>query len=123
MSKISIIKNIQLGKKSFAIENPDAALCFSFYCGDGEIQHNAVISFEKSNLLSSLIETGQLTNLDLIQNNIDKQLNRGNQNGLLYCRYQICNFKECNNNYLIIFDINEYRDYYSCFIYSVLQID
>ncbi|MEN2412663.1 hypothetical protein [Flavobacterium mesophilum] len=123
MSQISILKNIQLGKKSFPLENPDAEMCFSFYCGNGEIQHKAVISFGKSNLLSSLLEAGQLTNHDLNQINIDKLLTLGNQNSFSFCRYQICNFNECNNDYLIIFDINEYRDYYSCFIYSVLQIE
>ncbi len=123
MSKISIIKKIQLGVHSFPIENLNSEVCFIFYCGNGEIKHEASISLEKSNLLSSLIENGAVSNSDLAQNDVDKLQNLEDLYKTFSYRYQIYNSKECNNNYLIIFDISEYRDYYSCFVYAVLQID
>ncbi len=123
MPKISIIKKIQLGVHSFSIENPDAELCFNFYCGNGAIKHEASISLEKSNLLSSLIEIGAISNTDLAQNDVDKLQNLEDPNRAFTYRYQIYNAKECNNDYLIIFDITEYRDYYSGFIYAVLHIE
>lgn len=123
MSKISIIKKIQLGQKSFPLEHPDAEFRFSFYCGNGGKKHEAAISFKTSTLLSSLIETGQITDDDLVQNNVIKLEYLKDQSNALLNRYQISRFKDCDNYYIIIFDINEYRDYYSCFIHGVLQIE
>ncbi|WP_433829522.1 hypothetical protein [Flavobacterium anhuiense] len=123
MSKISIIKKIQLGTHSFPIENHDSEFSFNFYCGNGEIKHEASISLEKSNLVSSLIEIGAISNSDLAQNDVDKLQNLEDTNRAFTYRYQIYNSKECNNDYLIIFDITEYRDYYSGLIYAVLQIE
>jgi len=123
MTKISIIKKIQLGERSFPIETPDFELHFSFYCGNGVIKHEAIISFKNSNFLSSLIETGKIENKDLAQYNIAKLEDLEDSNKTFLYRYQICNFKDCQNTYLLIFDIDEYRGYYSCFIYGVLQIE
>lgn len=123
MTKISIIKKIQLGERSFPIETPDFELHFSFYCGNGAIKHEAIISFKNSNFLSALIETGRITNHDLIQNNIVRLENLEDPNTLLSFRYQICNFKDCHNTYLLIFDIHENRGYYGFFIHTVLQIE
>lgn len=124
MTKISIIKKIQLGgQRSFPIETPDFELLFSFYCGNEAIKHEAVISFKNSNFLNLLIKTGQITNTDLAQNYIAKLEKLEDPNKTLLYRYQICNFKDCRNTYLLIFDIDEYRGYYSCFIYGVLQIE
>jgi hypothetical protein len=123
MTKISIIKKIQLGERSFPIETPDFELHFSFYCGNGVIKHEAIISFKNSNFLSPLIETGKIENKDLAQYNIAKLEDLEDSNKTFLYRYQICNFKDCQNTYLLIFDIDEYRGYYSCFIYGVLQIE
>ena len=123
MSKISIIKKIQLGgARSFPLENPDSELCFTFYCGNGAIKHKAVISWKSSNLLRLLIESDQISKNDLIENHVDKREYLEDLDRAFLYRYQIFDFKECNNNYLIIFDINEHRDYYGCFVYGVLQI-
>lgn len=124
MTKISIIKKIQLGgERSFPIETPDSEVHFSFYCGNGMIKHEAVISFKSSNYLNSLIETGQITNKDLAQFHITKLENLQDPNRTFLCRYQICKFKDCQNTYLLIFDIDEYRGYYGCFVYGVLEIE
>ncbi|MFC0781005.1 hypothetical protein [Flavobacterium sp. HJSW_4] len=124
MTKISIIKKIQLGEeRSLPLHHPDAELCFSFYCGSGKIKHEAVLSFASSNFLRSLTESGQLSNYDLAQNYVTKLQDLEDQNRNFPYRYQFYNSKECNNDYLIIFDINEYRDYYGIFVYAVLQIE
>lgn len=124
MTKISIIKKIQLGgERSFPIETPDSEVYFNFYCGNGGIKHEAIISFKNSNFLSSLIETGQITNKDLAQFHITKLENLQDPNRTFLYRYQICKFKDCQNTYLLIFDIDEYRGYYGCFVYGVLEIE
>ncbi|MDY0986518.1 hypothetical protein SOM12_03770 [Flavobacterium sp. CFBP9031] len=124
MTKISIIKKIQLGgERSFPIESPDSEVYFNFYCGNGGIKHEAIISFKNSNFLSSLIETGLITNHDLAQNNIVKLEYLEDQNAVFSFRYQICNFKDCQNTYLLIFDVHENRGYYGFFIHGVLQIE
>ncbi len=123
MSRISIIKKIQLGKRSFPIDHPDFELHFSFYCGNGGIKHEAVISFKSANFLRSLIETEQITNEDLAQYNIAKLEDLEDKNREFPYRYQICNFKNCPNTYLLVYDFNEYRDYHGCFIHGVLQIE
>jgi len=124
MSKISIIKKIQLGdERSFPTETPDFEFPFSFYCGNGGIKHEAVISFKNSNFLNSLIQAEQITNKDLAQFHITKLENLEDPNRTFLYRYQICNFKDCQNTYLLIFDIDEYRGYYGCFIYGVLEIE
>ena len=124
MSKISIIKKIQLGgARSFPLESPDSESCFTFYCGNGAIKHQAVISWKSSSLLSSLIESGKISNNDLTENYVDKLENLEDPDRAFFYRYQIFNFQNCNNDYLIIFGINEYRDYYSYLIYAVLQIN
>ncbi|MNK64941.1 hypothetical protein D3C87_842260 [compost metagenome] len=124
MSKISIIKKIQLGdKRSFPIETPDTEVHFSFYCGNGAIKHEAIISFKNSNFLSSLIETGQIENKGLAQYNVAKIEDLEDSNKRFLYRYQICSFKDCQNTYLLIFDIDEYRGYYSCFVHAIFQVE
>jgi hypothetical protein len=124
MTKISIIKKIQLGgERSFPIETPDSEVYFNFYCGNGGIKHEAIISFKNSNFLSSLIETGQIENKGLAQYNVAKIEDLEDSNKRFLYRYQICKFKDCQNTYLLIFDIDEYRGYYGCFVYGVLEIE
>ncbi|SMO40119.1 hypothetical protein SAMN06265220_101547 [Flavobacterium nitrogenifigens] len=95
MTKISIIKKIQLsGQRSFPAETPDFEIPFSFYCGNGVIKHETIISFKNSSFLNSLIETGQITNKDLAQFHITKLENLEDPNRTFLYRYQICNFKD-----------------------------
>jgi len=123
MNKISIIKKIQLGESTFPVENQNSKISFNFYCGNGGIKHSTILSLESSNLLDSLIESGQIDNKDLAQNDIDKLQNLEDKKRPFPYRFQIYNSQECNNNYLIIFDIYEFRGYYSFTIYGVLQIE
>jgi hypothetical protein len=123
LNKILIIKKIQLGESTFPIENQNSKLSFNFYCGNGGIKHKTILSLENSNLLDSLIESGQIDIKDLSQNDIDKLQNLEDKKRPFPYRFQIYNSQECNNNYLIIFDIYEFRGYYSFTIYGVLQIE
>jgi hypothetical protein len=123
MTKILIIKKIQLGESTFPIENQHSKLFFNFYCGNGGIKHQTILSLETSNLLDSLIESRQINNKDLAQNDVDKLQNLEDKKRQFPYRFQIYNSQECNNNYLIIFDIYEYRGYYSCTVYGVLHIE
>lgn len=123
MNKILITKKIQLGESTFPIENLYSELHFNFYCANGGIKHKIIISLENSNLLSSLIESGQINNKDLAQNDVDKLQNLEDKKRPFPYRFLIYNSHECNNNYLIIFDIYEYRGYYTCTVYGVLQIE
>jgi hypothetical protein len=75
LNKILIIKKIQLGESTFPIENQNSKLSFNFYCGNGGIKHKTILSLENSNLLDSLIESGQIDIKDLSQNDIDKLQN------------------------------------------------
>ncbi|CAA9203455.1 hypothetical protein [Flavobacterium collinsii] len=123
MNKISIIKKIQLGQKTFPIENLLSELHFNFYCGKGGIKHQVILSTETSSLLNLLIDSGQIDNTLLAKNEVDKLPNLENKQRIFPYRYQILNSEECNNTYLIVFDIYEYREYYSCTVYGVLQIE
>jgi hypothetical protein len=123
MNKIHLIKKIQLGKNSFPAENLYSKLSFSFYCGNDGIKHQVILSFETSFFLNDLIENGQITIDTLAKHQVSKLENlKNNENRFLY-RYQLLNPKECNNCYLIIFDIDEYREYWSYYIYGVFTIE
>lgn len=67
MNKISIIKKVQLGKNSFSAENLYSELNFSFYCVNGGIKHEVILSFETSFLLNDLIKNEQITT-DILAN-------------------------------------------------------
>lgn len=96
---------------------------FSFYCGDGKIKHDINLSFEKSSFLSELINSGKITIETLVDfQKLKKEKVSNPENQYLY-RYQIYNPVECNNSYLVIFSIDEYREYWSCFVYEVVQIE
>jgi hypothetical protein len=112
MNKISIIKKLQLGESSFPIDDLYSKVYFSFYCAKGGIKHQIFLSFETSNLLD-----------DLVKNNDDLFRENEFQKDPSPYRYQIYNSQECNNNYLIIFDISEHRDYFSCHVNTVFQIE
>lgn len=122
MTKISIIKKIQLGENNFALDHFFDKIKFSFYCAKGGIKHPIILSFETSNLLDSLIESGQIIKDDLI-NNSDVFKETEIQKSPFPYRYQIYNSQECNTIYLIIFDISEHRDYFSCHVNTVFQIE
>ncbi|WP_417940284.1 hypothetical protein [Flavobacterium sp. RS13.1] len=123
MNQISIIKKIQLGENTFPIETPYSNLHFSFYCGNGGIKHKVIVSLENSKLLYSLIGSGQITNDELAKQDVAKLSDLENEERPFPFRYQIYNSNECNNNYLIIFDIYEYRGYYGYTVYAVLQLE
>lgn len=123
MNKISIIKKIQLGENNFSLDHFFDKVNFRFYCANGEIKHHAILSSETSNLLDDLIETKQIDQEDLIHNNSDLFKKTGLQKNPFSYRYQIYNSQDCNNTYLIIFDISEYRDYFSCHVNTIFQIE
>ncbi|MFB9076712.1 hypothetical protein ACFFLS_24145 [Flavobacterium procerum] len=123
MNQISVIKKIQLGKNGYPIDNLFANLNFSFYCGDGKVKHDINLSFQKSKFLSELIKSGEITIETLANCQKVKQEDLGNPEKQFLYRYQIYNPVECSNSYLVIFSIDEYREYWSCFIYEVLQIE
>jgi hypothetical protein len=123
MNKIHLAKKIQLGKNSFPAENLYSKLNFSFYCGNGGLKHQVILSFETSFFLNDLIESGQITIEVLAKQQVSKPEDlKNNENRFLY-RYQLLKPEECNNTYLIIFGINEYREYWSYFIYGVFKIE
>jgi len=123
MNKISIIKKIQLGKSAFSIEHPFCKSDFSFYCPKGAMKHAVVLSIETSNVLDPLLESGQLNENDLIENNILPLQKTEHQKGPFSFRYQIYNPTECHDIYLILFEIFEYRDYCNCIVVAVFQIE
>ena len=123
MNKISIIKKIQLGENGFPVEYYNSRLSFSFYCANGGIKHQIILSFETSCILGPLLESGQISENDLIENNVPKLKKTEHYKGNFPYRYQTYNSKECNNTYLILFDIYEYRDYFSCIVDGVFQIE
>ncbi|SHL86708.1 hypothetical protein [Flavobacterium saccharophilum] len=123
MNEIHLIKKIQLGKNSFPAENFYSKLNFSFYCGNGGIKHEVILSFETSVFLKDLIENGQITIETLAKHQVSKLENLKNDANLFFYRYQLLHPKECNNTYLIIFHIDEYREYWSFFIYGIFEIE
>ena len=123
MNKIHLTQKIQLGKNSFPAENLYSKLNFSFYCGNGGIKHQVILSFDTSFFLNDLIESEQITIETLANHQVNSLENlKNNENRFLY-RYQLLKPEECNNIYLIIFDIDEYRDYWSYHIYGVFKIE
>lgn len=123
MNKIHLTKKIQLGQNSFSAENLYSKLSFSFYCGNGGIKHQVILSFETSFFLKDLIENGQICIETLAKQQISKFENlKNNENRFLY-RYQLVKPEACDNTYLIIFDIDEYRDYWSYHIYGVFKVE
>jgi hypothetical protein len=123
MNKISIIKKVQLGKNSFSAENLYSKLNFSFYCVNGRIKHEVISSFETSFFLNDLIKNGQITTESLAKHQISKLENLNNIERSFLYRYQFFQPKECNKCYMIIFDIDEYREYWGYYIYGVLEIE
>ncbi|KQO22553.1 hypothetical protein ASF10_09285 [Flavobacterium sp. Leaf82] len=123
MNKISIIKKVQLGKNSFSAENLYSKLNFSFYCVNGGIKHEVILSFETSFFLNELIKNGQITTESLANHQISKLENLNNTERSFLYRYQFFQPKECNKCYMIIFNIDEYREYWGFYIYGVLEIE
>lgn len=123
MNKISIIKKLQLGENRFSVEYYTSKLNFSFYCANGGIKHEVLLSFETAGLMDSLLENGQISENDLIENNVPKLRITTYYKTHFSYKYQIYCPQECQNRYLILFDIHEYRDYFSCIIDGVFQIE
>ena len=123
MNKIHLTQKIQLGKNSFPAENLYSKLNFSFYCGNGGIKHQVILSFDTSFFLNDLIESEQITIETLANHQVNSFENLKNKENRFLYRYQLLKTEECNNIYLIIFDIDEYRDYWSYHIYGVFKIE
>ncbi|OAZ04477.1 hypothetical protein [Flavobacterium succinicans] len=123
MNEIFIIKKIQIGERTFPVENQNSKLSFNFYCGNGGVKHKTILSLKDSDLLDSLIENAKIDYKDLVKNDVDKLQNLEDRKRPFPYRFQIYNSQECNNNYLLIFDIYEFRGYYGFTIYGVLQIE
>ena len=77
---------------------------------NGGIKHQVILSTETSFLLNSLINSSHIDNTVLAQNEVDKLHNLVDKQRLFPFRYQILNPEECNNTYLIVFNIYECRD-------------
>ena len=66
MNKIFIIKKIQIGERTFPVENQNSKLSFNFYCGNGGVKHKTILSLKDSDLLDSLIENAKIDYKDLV---------------------------------------------------------
>ncbi|KFF03038.1 hypothetical protein [Flavobacterium reichenbachii] len=122
MSEFLILKNIQLGQNSFGVESIYSTLNFSFYCASGIKKHFVNLSLADSFFLKDLIEAGKISNTALAKSGVDKLENLENTGRLFPYQYQMFCFDDCDNQYLIIFSVIDYRDTYSFIIYGVLQL-
>jgi hypothetical protein len=122
MSEFLILKNIQLGQNTFGVESIYSTLNFSFYCASGIKKHLVDLSLEDSFFLKDLIKAGKINNTALAKSGVDKLENLENPSRLFPYQYQMFSFDDCDNHYLIIFSVIDYRDTYSFIIYGVLQI-
>lgn len=73
-------------------------------------------------MLNDLIKNEQITTDTLVKHQISKLENMNDtERSFLYLN-QFFQPKEFNKYYIIIFDIGEYREYWSYYIYGVLEI-
>lgn len=120
IKQYSLIKKILLGQETFPVNYYDDIVSLTFY-GDecGKIMVN--ISLKKSQPLSDLVENKQTTYQELSKLGVDKLENLNSEDRKYEYRYIIVS-GDCNKDFLIIFNFKEYRDYYSCRVFGVIEI-
>lgn len=120
---LSFVKKILLSQDTFPVTYYDDEVPFSFYCNDNGIKQDVTLSLKVSTPLFVLIDSKQTTYEDLSKIGIDKINNLTDINKKNEYRY-IMNFSDnCQKQFLIIFGFNEYRDYYSCRIFGIIEIE
>ncbi|MBB6329222.1 hypothetical protein HNP24_000172 [Chryseobacterium sediminis] len=120
VKQLTLIKKILLSQETFSVNYYDEVVSLTFY-GDecGKIMVN--LSLKESQPLSDLVENKQTTYKELSKIGVDRLENLNSEDRKYEYRYIIIS-GDCNKDFLIIFNFKEYRDYYSCRVFGVIEI-
>lgn len=120
VKQLSLIKKILLSQETFPVNYYDDIVPLTFYGNEcGKITVN--LSLEESQPLFDLVENKQTTYEELSKIGVDRLENLNSEDRKYEYRYMIIS-GDCNKDFLIIFNFKEYRDYYSCRIFGVIEI-
>jgi hypothetical protein len=120
IKQYSLIKKILLGQETFPVNYYDDIVPFTFYSDEcGKIRVN--LSLKESQPLPDLVENKQTTYEELSKIGVDRLENLNSEDKKYEYRYIIVS-GDCNKDFLIIFNFKEYRDYYSCRVFGVIEI-
>ncbi len=119
---MQLVKKILIGQDTFSVDYYDSEVQFSFYCSDKGIRQDITLSLKDSIPLFELIDNKKTTYEDLSKIGIDKIQNLKDENKKYDYRYMIIFSNNCQKHYLVIYNFLEYRDYYSCHLYGIIEI-
>lgn len=119
---ISLVKKLLLRQESFPTTYYDDEVNLSFHCGESGGKENVILSLNKSQPLSDLIEKGSTTYQNLAKIGIDKLEYLESAERKYEYRYILYHSDTCKKDFLIIFNFKEYHGYYSCRVFGVLEV-
>lgn len=120
VKQLSLIKKILLSQETFPVNYYDDIVSLTFYGDDcGKIRVN--LSLKESQPFSELVENNQTTYEELSKIGVERLENLKSEERKYEYRYIIVS-GDCNKDFLIIFNLKEYRDYYSCRVFGVIEI-
>lgn len=118
------VKKIQLSQETFPVNYYDDEVSLTFYCNDKGEKHQVILSLKSSiSLYEEVIVQKNITYEELANIGIDKLENLKDEHRKHEYRYMETFSSMCNKEFIIIFNFNENRDYYSCRVFGVIEIE
>jgi hypothetical protein len=117
------VKKNQLSQEAFSVNYYDDEVPLTFYCNDKGEKHQIVLSLRKSISLYEVIDQKNTTYVELAKMGIDKLENLINEDRKHEYRYMKTFSSICNKEFIVVFNFKEYREYFSCRVFGVLEIE
>ncbi|WP_264551055.1 hypothetical protein [Flavobacterium sp. N2038] len=116
------IKKIQLSQETFPVNYYDDEVALTFYCNDKGEKHQTILSLKKSASLNEAVDKDEMTYEELAKLGVDKLENLKREDRKHEYRYLKTFSNNCKKEFLVIFNFKEYREYYSCHVFGVIEV-
>jgi hypothetical protein len=118
------VKKIQLSHEIFPVNYYDDEVPLTFYCNDKGEKHQIILSLKNSiSLHEEVIVKKNTSYEELAKIGIDKLENLKNEDRKHEYRYMKTFASICNKEFIVIFNFKENREYYSCRVFGVIEIE
>jgi hypothetical protein len=118
------VKKIQLSQETYPVNYFDDEVPLSFYCNDKGEKHQIILSLKNSiSLYNEVTVKKNTTYEELARIGVDKLENLKNEDRKHEYRYVKTFSSNCNKEFIVIFNFKENREYYSCRVFGVIEIE
>ncbi|WDF66510.1 hypothetical protein [Flavobacterium sp. KACC 22763] len=122
LKNMLFLNKIQLSQETFPVNYYDEEVVLTFYCNDKGERHQTILSLKKSISLKEAVDINEMAYVELAKLGVDKLEYLRSEDRKHEYRYLKTFSENCKKEFLVIFNFKEYRGYYSCRVFGVIEV-